>query len=238
MEIDNDELLLDKFEIRIRINNLLLTFGTICLFICGTLMTIIHWYNMDRFDLTKQTDSTHLDNFPKIEDKIILYDNGSFVTYQVGKAAAKFESNYVKLQNHRRNYAYKNLDEIFVVYFEKKVEIISQDWKPKILPKSQSILEFPNADLSIVRFGVGIQIMNYYWIAGFSFYNDLSGFYKFQKETALWSITKKKWIKGPKLPFLLGIEEGCMTLLNRTSILIFGMTTLIRKLNLLIPTIQ
>ena len=53
LEIDNDELLLDKFEIRIRINNLLLAFGTICLFICATVMTIINWYNMDRFDFQK-----------------------------------------------------------------------------------------------------------------------------------------------------------------------------------------
>ena len=53
LEIDNDELLLDKFEIRIRINNLLLTFGTICLFICGTVMTIMNWYNMDRFHFQK-----------------------------------------------------------------------------------------------------------------------------------------------------------------------------------------
>ena len=166
-----------------------------------------------------------------MENKVILYDNGSFVTYQMGKKLPRFETNYVKLQNHRKNYAYKNTDEIFALYFEKKVEIISQDWKPKILPNSQSIIEFPNADLNVVRFGTGIQTMNFYWIAGFSFYNHNDGYYRFLKETVLWSMTKKKWIKGPRLPYLLGIEEGCMTLLNRTSILIFGMTTLFRKSN-------
>ena len=54
----------------------------------------------------------------------------------------------------------------------------------------------------------------------------LSGLFEFTDETALWSISKKRWIKGPKLPYMKGLEEGCATALNRTSVLIFGITQL------------
>ena len=51
-------------------------------------------------------------------------------------------------------------------------------------------------------------------------------FYNFQKETYLWSISKQKWMSGPKLPLLLGVEEGCLTVLNRTLVLVVGITHL------------
>ena len=50
--------------------------------------------------------------------------------------------------------------------------------------------------------------------------------FEFNDDTALWSISKKRWLKGPKLPFMKGLEEGCATALNRSSVIIFGMTDL------------
>ena len=50
--------------------------------------------------------------------------------------------------------------------------------------------------------------------------------YQFSKETYLWSISKQKWINGPNLPHLLGVEEGCMTLLNKTVVMVIGFTNL------------
>ena len=50
--------------------------------------------------------------------------------------------------------------------------------------------------------------------------------FEFTDDTALWSISKKKWIEGPKLPYMIGLEDGCATALNRTSVIILGMTYL------------
>ena len=50
--------------------------------------------------------------------------------------------------------------------------------------------------------------------------------FEFTDDTALWSISKKRWMKGPKLPYMTGLEDGCATALNRTSVIVFGMTYL------------
>ena len=50
--------------------------------------------------------------------------------------------------------------------------------------------------------------------------------YGFKQKTILWSITKSKWIHGPRLPYMTGIEESCATLVNRSVVLIIGMTRL------------
>ena len=55
-------------------------------------------------------------------------------------------------------------------------------------------------------------------------FSCLIGFYHFFEKTFLWSIKKNKWIAGPKLPYLKGIEESCATLLNRSVVMIIGMT--------------
>ena len=55
------------------------------------------------------------------------------------------------------------------------------------------------------------------------------GFYEFIKESTLWSISKGKWIKGPEFPHKRGIEEGCATLLNRSVVLVIGITKLESK---------
>ena len=52
------------------------------------------------------------------------------------------------------------------------------------------------------------------------------GLYGFKQKTILWSITKSKWIHGPRLPYMTGIEESCATLLNRSVVMIIGMTRL------------
>ena len=57
-------------------------------------------------------------------------------------------------------------------------------------------------------------------------FSCLIGFYHFFEKTFLWSIKKNKWIAGPKLPYLKGIEESCATLLNRSVVMIIGMTRL------------
>ena len=47
------------------------------------------------------------------------------------------------------------------------------------------------------------------------------------RKTYLWSIDKNRWLdKSPLLPQSFGIEEGCLTLLNRTTVLIMGVTKL------------
>ena len=53
--------------------------------------------------------------------------------------------------------------------------------------------------------------------------------YVFWPQTALWNIKKSKWINGPQLPYLRGIEDGCATLLNRTVVMFIGMTKLIGR---------
>ena len=50
--------------------------------------------------------------------------------------------------------------------------------------------------------------------------------FEFTDDTALWSISKKKWIEGPKLPYMTGLEDGCAPALNTTSVIILGMTYL------------
>ena len=50
--------------------------------------------------------------------------------------------------------------------------------------------------------------------------------FEFTDDTAMWSISKKRWIEGPKLPHMTGLEDGCATALNRTSVIVFGMTYL------------
>ena len=50
--------------------------------------------------------------------------------------------------------------------------------------------------------------------------------FQFVSDTALWSISKKRWIEGPQLPDLVGLEEGCATVMDRTSVVVFGMTEL------------
>ena len=55
------------------------------------------------------------------------------------------------------------------------------------------------------------------------------GFYEFIKESTLWSISKNKWIKGPEFPHKRGVEEGCATLLNRSVVLVIGITKLESK---------
>ena len=50
--------------------------------------------------------------------------------------------------------------------------------------------------------------------------------FEFTDDTAIWSVSKKRWIEGPKLPYMTGFEDGCATALNRTSVIVFGMTNL------------
>ena len=57
-----------------------------------------------------------------------------------------------------------------------------------------------------------------------------AGFYEFYTDTGLFSLTKRKWFQGPKFPPAIGIEEGCATLLDRYTVMIFGMTKLFGKL--------
>ena len=52
------------------------------------------------------------------------------------------------------------------------------------------------------------------------------GLYGFKQKTILWSITKSKWIHGPRLPYMTGIEESCATLVNRSVVMIIGITRL------------
>ena len=57
----------------------------------------------------------------------------------------------------------------------------------------------------------------------------LGGFYKFYTNTRLFSLTKRKWFKGPNLPDGMGVEEGCATVLDKYTVMILGMTKLIGK---------
>ena len=57
-----------------------------------------------------------------------------------------------------------------------------------------------------------------------------AGFYEFYRDTRLFSLTKRKWFQGPKFPTLMGIEEGCATLLDRYTVMILGMTKLFGNL--------
>ena len=96
--------------------------------------------------------------------------------------------------------------------------------------------------------GPGILIMNFFWIIEGSIIqpfskihslksiilhndNHFSGeFVIYHRETYLWSLNKKRWLsESPKLPISLGVEEGCLTLLNRTTVLIVGITKLESK---------
>ena len=74
--------------------------------------------------------------------------------------------------------------------------------------------------------GPGIQMMSHYWIAGISQVNQIDGFVAYPRDTFLWSEVKRKWIPGPTLPYGIGIEEGCLTLMNRTSVMVIGATKL------------
>ena len=78
-----------------------------------------------------------------------------------------------------------------------------------------------------IIFGPGIIVMALYWITGISKLIEFHGYVVYPRETYLWSETKNKWLKGPDLPFGLGVEKGCLTLLNRTSVMIIGLTNLI-----------
>ena len=55
---------------------------------------------------------------------------------------------------------------------------------------------------------------------------EFHGFVVYQRGTFLWSEMKNKWLDGPDLPHGLGVEKGCLTLLNRTSVMIIGLTRL------------
>ena len=50
----------------------------------------------------------------------------------------------------------------------------------------------------------------------------------------MWSISKDKWLKGPEFPHKRGVEEGCATLLNRSVVLVIGITKLESKYKLII----
>ena len=68
--------------------------------------------------------------------------------------------------------------------------------------------------------------MDLYWITGISNLIEFYGHIVYPRGTFLWSETKNKWLKGPDLPLGLGVEEGCLTLINRTSVMIIGLTSL------------
>ena len=111
-----------------------------------------------------------------------------------------------------------------------------------------------------IRNGIGIRILDYFWVLGGSNYTPfegknifvsfeigrlffhflISGMFQFISDTALWSISKKRWIEGPQLPELIGLEEGCATAVDRTSVIVFGMTELgmYSKLVMVICTLQ
>ena len=70
------------------------------------------------------------------------------------------------------------------------------------------------------------QRVDFYWITGVSRILEFHGFVVYPRETFLWSEIKNKWLKGPDLPHSLGVEKGCLTLLNITSVMIIGLTHL------------
>ena len=93
------------------------------------------------------------------------------------------------------------------------------------------------------RYGIGVRVMDFYWVTGGSVLSQHIGnnqknfldsviqsfhlgIYGFIKKTILWSIKKSKWLQGPRLPFMTGIEESCATLVNRSVVMIVGMTRL------------
>ena len=68
--------------------------------------------------------------------------------------------------------------------------------------------------------------MDFYWITGVSQLIEFHGFVVYPRGTFLWSEIKNKWLEGPDLPLGLGVEKGCLTTLNRTSVMIIGLTRL------------
>ena len=166
------------------------------------------------------------DNFPYLSKKVMLYHNGIVVEYDYNNTT--IQTLPIKLYNNSYGYIYKddlrflNLQLKFV---QKRIKFLDNH-----ILLSNSLPPFFNEELCYsstnLLFGPGIQMMSHYWIAGISKVNQINGFVEYPRDTFLWSEVKRKWISGPTLPNGIGIEEGCLTHLNRTSVMIIGVTKL------------
>ena len=155
----------------------------------------------------------------------MLYHNGIVVEYDYKNTT--LEALPIKLFNNSYGYIYE--DDLRFLNLKLKFKQKRLKFHDNHILLSNSLPPFftEGHDSSAnLLFGPGIQMMSHYWIAGISQVNQIDGYIEYPKDTFLWSEVKRKWISGPMLPYGIGIEEGCLTLLNRTSVMVIGVTKL------------
>ena len=166
---------------------------------------------------------------------------------KLGRCSPILENSSIPVGSNNKVYAYTKDNQIYILSLNQQVKVLNENHRGFDVLNSKPPIDFDGYEIKNIRYGPGTRIMDYYWMVGFSIYHQfgkycslfqkvnktednfvfLKGhFYKFQKETYLWSISKQKWMNGPKLPLLLGVEEGCLTVLNRTLVLVVGITHL------------
>ena len=166
---------------------------------------------------------------------MILYEDGVLIESTLGKCSPILQNRSIHVGgSNNKVYGYSKDNQIYILALNQQVKVLNTNQRGFDILNSKPPIDLDGHEIQNIRYGPGIRIMDYYWMVGFSVYSQFGYFYKFQKGSYLWSISKHQWINGPKLPYLLGVEEGCLTVLNRTLVLVIGITHLQSNLQLMI----
>ena len=144
----------------------------------------------------------------------------------IGKSSPILKNSSIRVGSNNKVYSYSKDNQIYILALNQRVKVLNTKHRGFDILNSEPPIDLFGYEIRNVRYGPGIRMMDYYWMVGFSVYSPFGYFYNFHKKTYLWSISKQRWINGPKLPYLLGVEEGCLTVINRTLVLVVGITPL------------
>ena len=185
--------------------------------------------------------------YPKLDEVNVFFHKHNFsLQYMYGKGITATSNISTILSPKASSYqGFRVEDELYIINsFLNSKMLFRKSNRYHVIKDSipANLIDFGDT-VKNTRYGIGVRVMDFYWVTGGSvlsqhqgnnqrqFLNSVMqsfclGIYGFIKTTILWSIKKSKWLQGPRLPFMTGIEESCATLVNRSVVMIVGMTRL------------
>ena len=143
-------------------------------------------------------------SFPKLQDTVH--------SYQPGNGMVQYKENMYALSMSRFN-------GLTMIRPNGTNRVIHSNWK-KVLEGQFDGYPDDTKPLRIQRITL---VNNFIWALGLWVEASYGGDYNFHGHTLLWSIPRKIWKEGPKLPFdKFDLMSGCVLTVNRTFVMMIG----------------
>ena len=104
---------------------------------------------------------------------MILYEDGVLIESTIGKSSPILKNSSIRVGSNNKVYSYSKDNQIYILALNQRVKVLNTNHRGFDILKSKPPIDLFGYDIQNIRYGPGVRIMDYFWILGFSVYNQL-----------------------------------------------------------------